>query len=743
MPSDLLRTLRALPALPCLAAFVVGVALGEALLPSRPLLGGLALLLAVAVGASTLVLRPVVLPLAFALGLAGVARAAMVPAPAPPARAAAFAGRTVTLIGAVKADPTPTAGGYQAFVQPQRVAPASAWRADLGAVLVRVHRGTPPEPGEVVRVEGRLQLPKQAPDFDTRAYLAREGASLELQAADDVSVLSEPQGWAGVRALPARVRSFYEDAIDRLLPQPEAAVLAGVVLGVRSGVPAGLRQQLIDTGLVHLLVLSGLKVAIFARLVGGALTPVLRRAAVVPVLGLVVLYCLAGGATPAAVRASAMGGLTLAASHLGRRTHVWTSLAATAAIMLAVDPELGEDVGFQLSFLGTAAIVLLTPGIEERLRWVPGWLREPFAVTCAAQLGTLPVMATGFGVISPSAPLSNTAVLPLVPAIVAAGLLVTPLAVVPEVGRLAAVPLVALLHYLDQVAALLARMPAASIPVPGFPTWAGAAYYLAVGGVLAGTHFHGRARRAALVVGIAGPLLVTVGEVGMWTHRPPSATALDVGGGQAVLLRGPGGTVLIDGGPSPASLASSLGRHLPPWDRRLDALIVTAPGVGHVGGLRGLPYTVGEVVVADRSLVAGALRDTVLSLTGRGARLAELRAGLGLGIAGLDVQALTPEPGASDVGQLAVRVRGPSHTFCDLADLDADHQLDAAARLPGPCDAMLVPGQGQSVPAANLVHRAHPHQLIVSDTQGARLARGFPPGTVERTSQEGDVELPL
>src|SRR5919198_569947 len=113
MPSDLLRTLRALPALPCLAAFVIGVALGEALLPSRPLLGG-----------------------------AGVARAPLVPAPTPPARAAAFAGRTVTLIGEVKADPTPTAGGYQAFVQPRRVAPASAWRSDLGAVLVRVHAGT-------------------------------------------------------------------------------------------------------------------------------------------------------------------------------------------------------------------------------------------------------------------------------------------------------------------------------------------------------------------------------------------------------------------------------------------------------------------------------------------------------------------------------------------------------------------------------------------------------------------------
>src|SRR5438270_8006826 len=108
-----------------------------------------------------------------------------------------------------------------------------------------------------------------------------------------------------------------------------------------------------------------------------------------------------GGATPAAVRASAMGGLAIAASHLGRPSHVWTSLAVTAAAMLGWHPELAWDVGFQLSFAGTAAIILLTPSIERRLRWMPHVLREPFAVTCAAQVGTLPMMATDFHLLSP------------------------------------------------------------------------------------------------------------------------------------------------------------------------------------------------------------------------------------------------------------------------------------------------------------------------------------------------------
>ena len=80
--------------------------------------------------------------------------------------------------------------------------------------------------------------------------------------------------------------------------------------------------------------------------------------------------------------------------------------------MLGWRPELAWDVGFQLSFAGTVAIIVLTPDVERRLHWMPGWVREPFAVTCAAQVGTLPFMATSFRVVSPIAPVANAAVSP-------------------------------------------------------------------------------------------------------------------------------------------------------------------------------------------------------------------------------------------------------------------------------------------------------------------------------------------
>src|SRR5437879_7425164 len=241
------------------------------------------------------------------------------------------------------------------------------------------------------------------------------------------------------------------------MPAPHSAVLLGVVLGIRHGIPPELQQALIATGLIHLLVLSGLKVAVFARITQGALRPILGRSATWPALGLIALYALAGGATPAAIRAAVMGGMALAAANLGRPSHVWTSLATTAAAMLAWRPELAWDVGFQLSFAGTTAIILLTPAIETRLGWLPRMLREPFAVTCAAQVGTLPMMATDFHVLSPVGPIANAAVLPILPLIVAAGLALGPLALIPDLARLAAIPVAGLLFFTEPVAYLLPK----------------------------------------------------------------------------------------------------------------------------------------------------------------------------------------------------------------------------------------------------------------------------------------------
>jgi competence protein ComEC len=726
--------------LACLLAGPAGLAIATVALPGSPRAGIAALFGAAVAAGAALGVRPLALPLAAAACLLGVARAE-VPTGDPTAvvRAPALAGQRALVEGSVADDPRLLAGGEELLVAPDRLATDAGPRTPAGSIVVFVKGAPDVAIGDRVQVLGRLDLPRDRPDFDRRAYLAQKGAYLEIRSAS----LTVQSRAGGLRTLPGWLRDHYRRAIASLVPPPHAEVLVGVVLGIRTGVPPALERDLVATGLVHLLVLSGLKVAVFARLVAGALSPLLGRSATLPALGLIALYALAGGATPAALRAATMGGLALLAARLGRPTHLWTSLAATGAAMLAWRPELAWDVGFQLSFLGTAAIVLLTPGIERHLHWMPGWLREPFAVTLAAQVGTVPLMATDFHVLSPVAPIANAAVLPLLPAMVAAGLLVAPLATVPEVGRLAALPLTGLLAYLEQVASLLARAPAAAITVPAFPTGAGVAYYSALGGAVAAARSRGGLRRLAVAAGLLLPLAVGFAELAAWARPVPSATVLPVGNGQAVLLAGPGGYVLIDGGPSPARLADELGARLPPWERRLAALVITGPGIGHVGGLAGLGYPAAMVLMPEGNPAGSAWRSVALSQAARGARIETAHAGQAWRLAGLRLDVLSPEPRTPEPEQLALRVVGPNgSSFCDLADLDTDGQSAAAARLTGRCDALLLPGGGRSAPAPDLLPAARPARLIASDA-GAQLARGLPTGSLSRTSEEGGIVLPL
>ena len=733
------------PALVVATSWCVALAATVVLAPFQPTLGVFSVALAIPCLALALVLRPAILAVALSFALLAVGRAELPPAdPQMPVRAAGLVGRVATITGTVADDSRPSAGGGEVLVQPAQVVIGATQVTGIGNLMVRWRGPTIAGFGQQVQATGKLVLPRDLPAFDRRAYLAQRQVYLELQTTS-FDVLNDGSGLA---AFPAWLRVHYTAALDGAMPPPHSAVLLGVVLGIRQGIPPGLQNALIATGLVHLLVLSGLKVAVFGRIVQAALKPVLGRLAAWPALGLIAVYAMVGGATPAALRAAAMGGLAIAASRLGRPTHVWTSLALTGAAMLGWHPELAWDVGFQLSFAGTAAIILLTPPIERRLTLIPQVLREPFAVTCAAQVGTLPMMATDFHVLSPVAPLANALVIPILPALITAGLLLGVLSVVPEVARVTAIPITGLLAYLEQVAYVLARVPAAVIPIPKFPTWAGIAYYSALGPGIAAGHASGRKRAAALAAAILAPIVISAAALGIWANAPPQAIVLAVGDGQAILFRGPHGTILIDGGPSPTRLNDELGAQLPPWQTTLDALAITAPTLGHIGGFAGLARAARELLLPDAQLTGSAWRTAALEAIARGARVARLTAGSTMAIAGFELQVLAPEQGApgDQVGAayLAMRVVAPDgRSFCDFSDLDLDAQTIAAARLRGPCTYLLLPvgGRSQLSPDLDTVAITSTTQLIASRSAG-RLANGFPP-TVLRTDQEGTITLPM
>jgi competence protein ComEC len=738
-----LKSLAGLPGLIVALAWSAALAAAMVVAPAQPELGAIAIALAIPCLGLALAIRPAIVSVALAFALLAVGRAELPAAdPLAATHASVLVGQTVSVTGRVADDSRLVAGGAEAVVEPDSLLIQGRATPGVGNLMVRWRGPTTAAFGDQVQVDGKLALPRDLPTFDRRAYLAQRHVFLEL-VATNVNVTSSGTGLAGI---PGWLRSHYTAGLDDLLPAPHAAVLLGVVLGIRQGIPPDLQNALIATGLIHLMVLSGLKVAVFARIAQGALHPILGRHAAWPALGLICLYALVGGATPAAVRAAAMGCLAIAASRVGRPTHVWTSLAITGAAMLAWQPELVWDVGFQLSFSGTAAIILLTPPIERRLGWVPAVLREPFAVTCAAQIGTLPMMATDFHVLSPIAPVANAMALPILPVIIAAGLLLGPATLLPEIARWAVLPLAGLLVYLEQVAYVLARVPVAAITVPRFPPWVGLAYYSSLGPAVAAAHSAGSRRRAALVTSVIAPSVIATIALCMWAYAPAQASVLAVGDGQAILLRSSDGAVLIDAGPSPARIKDELGARIPPWQVKLDAIAITAPTLGHIGGFAGVDRPAASVVIPDAQLTGTAWRTAALDAVARGAAVVRVSAGSTLRVAGFVLEVIAPEPGApGDVvgaAYLGMRVVGPSgRAFCDLSDLDIDAQTLAAARLRGPCTYLLLPGGGRSQLSPDLQRVASGSQMIASRSAG-RLARGFP-ATVQRTDQEGTITVAM
>jgi competence protein ComEC len=419
-----------------------------------------------------------------------------------------------------------------------------------------------------------------------------------------------------------------------MVPEPEAALGAGILLGVRTSISPEIADSFAVSGLTHVVAISGWNIAIVAAIVAALLRPLEERrggrwlapsAAAATIAGYVVLT----GASPSVVRAALMAGAMMVARFGGSRAHAASALGLAAMVMLLAAPSVLWDVGFQLSALATAGLILFGGAIEERLASWPAWLREPVALTMAAQLTTLPIVVGSFGRLSLVAPAANVVVVPLVPLVMLLCAIAAPLGAIASALQLA--PLTDLVRWgvggsawLLLRAMIVAGQAAASIPFAAIqvaaPGWLALAWYPALG--IVWRHLAGRpgpepntddglrplrasrgrpAILTALIAAVRGSLrvlarplagLVGVGALlvvltlGSLPDGRLHLVALDVGQGDSILVVTPSGTtILIDGGPDPDLLLRRLGERLPWWRRRIDVMILTHPHEDHVAGL--------------------------------------------------------------------------------------------------------------------------------------------------------------
>jgi competence protein ComEC len=496
-------------------------------------------------------------------------------------------------------------------------------------------------PGMRIRVVGAIRAPPEGSYGD---YLRRTGVAGTLRTRS----LEVRPGGEDPGSVLERLRRHASAALAASIPEPEAGLASGIVIGLRDRVERDLAADFTTVGASHVVAISGWNIAIVAACVTALCGRLSRRRRAVVTLAAIVAYVAFAGASASVVRAAAMAGVVLVARESGRAGRAAAALGWAALLLLLVDPHLVSDAGFQLSSLATAGILAwATPfhsWLAARAPRLPGWLVECLAVSLVAQAATLPVVLLSFGRLALVSPVVNLGVVPLVaPAMAACAVaLVGGLATLTggpaAVATILGLPAWFLLSVMVGIVQGGARLPFASVTIE--PPWNGVAAGTAALAVLlaaAARRFDAFARwhppaspcrpeQAGSAAGsAAGPLrskprrtpagtsrratrLVVITLVAASTalvlvaaHRPDGVTritVLDVGQGDAILVEGSrGGRLLVDGGPDPDRLLVQLDRRLPPWDRRIDVLVLSHPHEDHVAGFPLLleRYRVGEV----------------------------------------------------------------------------------------------------------------------------------------------------
>jgi competence protein ComEC len=489
------------------------------------------------------------------------------------------------------------------------------------------------------------------------------------------------------------------------------------------------------------------------------------------------LYTLLVGAPPSAVRAAVMALVAITAVALGRPRDGLAALAVTAALLAAWDPLLVADLGFQLSVLATAGLIVLQPSLRARLGRLPAWAAEGLAATLAAQAFVLPLQVATFHTVSLVAPLANLLVVPLVAPLMAFGIVVGLVSLVaPGLAALLAILPWACLELVVRVVQAVAGLPGARTDTGALPPLLGAGYAAALALLALAAAPEASPLRAALARAVTGPLpraaalalvlVLSLGALALAGRPDPRlhVAVLDVGQGDATLIRTPGGRLLLlDGGPNPATLLAHLGSRLGLAERHLHVVALTHPHEDHVAGLVEVVnrFSVGQVVEgavdypssgADRwrALLHDRAVPTVTGATGQQWQLDD-------GVT-LDVWAIPPAPGSradrlEPPGALLLRLRYGATSLLLPGDLVAEqaHRLRAAGH-DLRATALLVPHHGSRTGLdAELLRAIGPTLAVVSSGDRNRFGHPAPQTLalldahavpVWRTDRDGTTELP-
>lgn len=502
---------------------------------------------------------------AFALGLAAASMAFLPPSPCAVRRLLPEADRSISLAGVIAYEPLirENESGQRSARFPVRVrglmVDGEWWtaRGNLDVQVFPVSSGDPLQYGDLRIWQGRLERPPHRASGAFRLVCRSSGRRIRRD--------------AGSRMVAAclRARRFCNAVLDRGLEAypGHSGFYRALLLGERGGMSGRLYELFSHSGLLHLIAISGLHVGVMAAI----LVCVFRIAGLSRpywIYGLapaLMLYTLATGLRPSAVRACVMALCFWAAPAFKRRPDGMNAMAFAAVVILLYNPRQIVEPGFQFSFLIVFALLISAPTLARyRPRVVPddpwggpdppaylrvldglvGAVYDVGAVSLTAWLVSAPLTAYYSNLLAPVSLAGNLLAVPLALVIVLTGCLSlsfgSSFVLLAEIFNHAARVFITLLFgYIEQ----LNRLPFGHLYVKSPPGWMVMVLYAMV----AGLFFIHRGRRRMGGWMVAG--LVAVMCAALAVHTPPTLDVLPRGRGADLLLQLPGqGAVLFDRG---------------------------------------------------------------------------------------------------------------------------------------------------------------------------------------------------
>ena len=489
------------------------------------------------------------------------------------------------------------------------------WQEVSGTALLFVPRYPIYSYGDVLLVTGKLEIPPQLDDFDYKGYLAHQGI-YSTMLYPEIEILETGKGFKPLEWVYS-LRNHLSQTLTEVLPEPQASLAQGIILGIRGNIPLSVKDSFVYSGTAHLLAISGLHLTIVAGIllsIGIWLFGRKRYTYIWLALGTIWLYALLTGMHPPVVRGAIMASLFLTAELLGRQRSAFTALAFAAAIMIGINPQILWDASFQMSFLAMAGLIFLFPtfraigrkavnatlGEDGAVVSLANIITDSLSVTLGAIIAVWPLVAYYFGIISLVGLPATFLALPALPGIIITGALAGGLGlIVLPVAQIIAWLAWFFLSYMLLVVNGFAALPKSFVEVSSVDTALIWVYYLALA-----TAIWLNSNRKKLtnlmpkvVDFVSGlpkkwvipPLLLAAILVSMAAATMPDdnlhISFLDVGQGDAILISRGNQQVLVDGGPSPQAISLGLGNKMPFWDRTIDLVILTHPSADHVTGL--------------------------------------------------------------------------------------------------------------------------------------------------------------